>query len=518
MKKVIALVCIIMLVMSIIGCSSGTSDKAPADLSSTSVNSSESSLSGNDKSTVDTSKKVEFEIMGYFVTNVSEEDSIIQEINKKFNVKIKPTISNFGNYAQTLSVRVASGDIPTWFRITDPNLFNQLVTDKMLVNVSEYVDKYQFLNIEKQLQLPMASMLSTKGQFYRIPDSLGHLNPGFYVRQDWMDKLGLQAPKTFDDMKNILKAFVENDPDGKGTTGLTTYGNWSIDRFAPAWTGYEGWGNVNGKLTWYHTDPNYKEALKYFADLYKNKLLDPEVMINSYDKAMQKFASGRAGVLCMNMTQVWWDANEGPLKQYKADAELGAFIPIPEGPKGSHTSQGGLPYYADSTFSNKVDEDTKIRMLAVMDYLLSDEGREFTLYGLEGKHHKVEDGKKVQLSDVITKEWGQGQHFLGEIADFGSNDILTTNPIIKKWFKYLDEPGVIQNDWAGLFSTDETAKITAAIAEIDNDWLVKFLVGEKDIDSNWNTYINELKNAGLERWTELVGQYLKENNAQVPVE
>ena len=38
-----------------------------------------------------------------------------------------------------------------------------------------------------------------------------------WLRQDWMDKLNLEAPKSLEDVEAILKAFVENDPDGNGT-------------------------------------------------------------------------------------------------------------------------------------------------------------------------------------------------------------------------------------------------------------------------------------------------------------
>ena len=41
-------------------------------------------------------------------------------------------------------------------------------------------------------------------------------------RQDWLDKLGLKYPETLDDMKNVLIAFTNNDPDGNGKND--TYG------------------------------------------------------------------------------------------------------------------------------------------------------------------------------------------------------------------------------------------------------------------------------------------------------
>ena len=45
-----------------------------------------------------------------------------------------------------------------------------------------------------------------------------------WVRQDWLDKLGLEGPETLDDVEAIARAFMEQDPDGNGaadTYGLT---------------------------------------------------------------------------------------------------------------------------------------------------------------------------------------------------------------------------------------------------------------------------------------------------------
>ena len=44
-----------------------------------------------------------------------------------------------------------------------------------------------------------------------------------WIRTDWLDKLGLQPPKTTNDVLSISKAFADRDPDGnnrKDTYGL----------------------------------------------------------------------------------------------------------------------------------------------------------------------------------------------------------------------------------------------------------------------------------------------------------
>ena len=35
-----------------------------------------------------------------------------------------------------------------------------------------------------------------------------------WIRQDWLDALGLDVPRTWDELAEVAKAFVTRDPDG----------------------------------------------------------------------------------------------------------------------------------------------------------------------------------------------------------------------------------------------------------------------------------------------------------------
>ena len=58
------------------------------------------------------------------------------------------------------------------------------------------------------------------GKTYGIPYS-AQAN-ALLIRSDWLKNLGLEAPKTWDEMEQVAKAFTENDPDGNGKSD--TYG------------------------------------------------------------------------------------------------------------------------------------------------------------------------------------------------------------------------------------------------------------------------------------------------------
>ena len=58
------------------------------------------------------------------------------------------------------------------------------------------------------------------------------------VRKDWLDKLGLEEPSTMDEVADMLRAFINDDPDGDGeadTIGLAmrsdVYGEYPNNTF-----------------------------------------------------------------------------------------------------------------------------------------------------------------------------------------------------------------------------------------------------------------------------------------------
>lgn len=63
------------------------------------------------------------------------------------------------------------------------------------------------------------------GKMMAVPSVTAEDFSMLWIRQDWLDRLGLKPPKTVDDLEAIAKAFVENDPDGnskRDTIGLAS--------------------------------------------------------------------------------------------------------------------------------------------------------------------------------------------------------------------------------------------------------------------------------------------------------
>ena len=132
-----------------------------------------------------------------------------------------------------------------------------------------------------------------------------------WLRQDWMDELGLEAPKTIDDLKEIMDAFMEKVGDGAVGMALCNdlYGNvMDIKGFANAYGAYPRYWvqQDDGTLVYGSTTPEMKQTLEALADLYQNDYLDEEFHVNDGTKAAEALVNDKCGVLYgWHATALW---------------------------------------------------------------------------------------------------------------------------------------------------------------------------------------------------------------------
>ncbi|MCO5213240.1 MAG: extracellular solute-binding protein [Caldilinea sp.] len=140
-----------------------------------------------------------------------------------------------------------------------------------------------------------------------------------WVRQDWLDKLGLAAPETVDDVEAIAKAFIEQDPDGNGaadTIGLTGTTNpvqvpSNLHGFDAIFNAYGAfpelfYRNADGEIVYGSIQPETKEALTRLAAMYQAGIIDPEFATKDGDKANEIVVGGRGGIMMGPWWISWW--------------------------------------------------------------------------------------------------------------------------------------------------------------------------------------------------------------------
>ena len=192
-------------------------------------------------------------------------------------------------YTQKLNVTIASGDLPDVLIVNRTQL-KQLAESDMIADMTEFYDQYaseltrEVYNSEGPGILQSATF---DGHLMAVPYADASVESTHYlwIRQDWLDKLQLEPPKTMQDLRNIADAF-------------TTRGAMGTEGF---FAGYHSYPNMwvktdDGTLAWGSVLPETKDALKALADMYAAGELDPEFGIKDGAKVAETIAAGKVGI------------------------------------------------------------------------------------------------------------------------------------------------------------------------------------------------------------------------------
>ena len=106
----------------------------------------------------------------------------------------------------------------------------ELRADGVIIPLDEYITPervpHMFESV-KEFAAALELMRRDDGQIWAIPATFASLaGPTPWIRYDWLENLGLDVPETFEDPKDVLIAFTNDDPDGNGedNTWGTSYG------------------------------------------------------------------------------------------------------------------------------------------------------------------------------------------------------------------------------------------------------------------------------------------------------
>ena len=267
---------------------------------------------------------VEVTIVNYYNTNLEtnmatwnewwgetlENNRYVAAAEKALNIKIKYLwLKNDADkgYVNQLRYAITAGEIPDMFIVTNQNDLIQLAESELIMPVDDVVEKY-FTTWDKEIQNSDGGMLyemaKYDGQCYGIPCNISDTDTFSYIwlRKDWMEQLSLEAPKTMDDLKNIMLKFQEAKLGGKDNTyGLMIDKDlyYSTRGLFAGFSAYpEFWvKGEDGSLVWGGTQENVKQALAYLNELYTAGLLDKEFITQSGTDAKALMLNSQVGVI-----------------------------------------------------------------------------------------------------------------------------------------------------------------------------------------------------------------------------
>ncbi|MFK7693259.1 extracellular solute-binding protein [Paenibacillus sp. HJGM_3] len=464
--------------------------------------------------------------------NNFEETLVWKEYAKMTNINVKFQLVPFENLTEKRNLALAGGDYPDAFyssRISSADLakygaqgtfvkLNDLI-DKYAPNFKKLMEKYP--DLKKGLTMPDGGIYSFPS-FYS-PDFLPMLiGTPLWVKQEWVEKLGMKEPTTTEELYQYLKAVKTTDLNGNGQADEIPYAGEGINPFIEQIRGAWGFGNrglghkfvdvdpKTNELRFFRTDPKYKEVIEYVRKLYTEGLIDKEIFTI---KTAALYAKGQKGVFGATI-------NPNPVTQMSQPGYYG--LGALKGPYGDQLyTHIKVPVVWPGAFvitdKNKYPEAT-IRWI---DHLYGDEGATFYFMGVEGQtYRKAADGK-LEFVEEITKNpngltmdqalakyitWLGGSYpgYVQEKYFKGSETLPESVAVGKK-----AEQHKIKELWNAFNFTDQETEFRSTVGNDIQNYIgemeAKFISGSAPM-SDWDKYVATVDKMGVAEYMKIYKQ------------
>jgi len=453
---------------------------------------------------------------------------ILQKAAKLTNVSLENTASAMEtNSKQAFNLMIASKNLPDIIGGTKDDInkygmqgalkpLNELI-EKNAPNFKAYLDKNPDVKY---------AITSPDGKIYHMPFVYDtEISEGWFIRQDWLNTLGLKAPTTKDELYKVLTAFRNNDPNKNGAKdevalfSRTTYDNkllsmLSIFGISDYWAINDKTGKVQiGTYT-----NEYKNAMKELSKWYSEGLIDSQVLTRDVKKVRDELFPQNNGGLVHDWfpsTSSYNDKMVGSVPGF----ELKAILPVADSNGdvweiASRDKLNGMGWSISST--NKYPVET----IKYFDFWWSEQGRRLMVFGIEGEDYDMVNGKPIYKESVVKgklpiNEYIRTRGGIQETVSFLADSTYEYQMMSQAGMDGIElyrKSNVLGKKNVKIpvfsFTKEENAVITSKwpvcrsyILETEAVWLTG---GASKIDEGFDKYMTNLKNMGMD---EVVNAY-----------
>jgi len=479
-------------------------------------------------------------------------NSFTKLAEEKFNINFnwETTTYDTSAAAEARNIAMASGDYPDLFLLIPwVDQFSQ--TDLLkygkqgaIVPLNELIEEHA-PNIQEVLEnheYYAAMVTAPDGKIYGLPQ----LNECFHctysakmwMNKTWLEELNLDIPTTHEELKSVLKAFKTEDPNGNGKndevplSGATEVVGGGVFTFLMNGFIYDDGVTrlllEDEKVDFAPIQPEWKEGLAYMRELYEEGLLDSGTFSQN-EEALSQLGGSEEQLLGSTVVP-------HPAPIFGSDREIhNQYEPVPP-LDGPNTSWGQYDYNSKpgGTFvlTNTASEEAQVAAIKLIDYMFTEDGQIRSHYGEEDvSWRKPEDGDVAIREEVepifatipLDKDedpkndsWDAlAQYYQPfEFRDGWVQDIDIYSPegyerrLQEATYLYEGtEPEEVYPHWAVWYDSeivDEISMIKTNIEDYVEQNSVQFITGDKDLETEWDTYIEGFEQLELERYLEVM--------------
>ena len=292
-----------------------------------------------------------------------ENNAYTRLLNERLNVQNQDVFEAMDEqYTDNVTMVIAQNDLPDVMIVEDLDELQYLVDNDMIADLTDSYNNCMsdtIKNIYGSYGRDILDVVTFGGKIMAIPETNISDGPNLiWLRKDWMDALGLSAPRTLSDVEEIIRQFKEKDPghNGAGNTvglvcdtslcgGCGYSSEYTLDIIFAAYGAFpKQWiYDEDGNVVYGSVQPEAKEALAHIHELYKEGILDQDFLMRTSSNLIELIVDGQCG----SFFGPWWAPNN-PLMQaveQNKDAEWQPYLIA--------TEESGLTSYHTQNPSGK---------------------------------------------------------------------------------------------------------------------------------------------------------------------
>lgn len=400
---------------------------------------------------------IELMLRGWVNQPRDETDPFKAYLDETFGINI--TMNNTAEFYNEILPRFATNDPPDvvqFYGTQGEAYLRQLHDEGLLVE--------DWYNYKARMPDWLAYMDDNAEQYFTVDGKLITLcqaGPpniwGWQIRKDWLSALGMDVPKTPEELLDVARAFTNDDPDNNGkkdTWGFTSSGKGQgiaeIGNFKLMWGPMDFY--ISGSdVSHFVIDGTEKAFLDFMRIIVNEELIEPNWYTVTWQQRKAVLFQGKLGTAWYPGVLVTEFVSEGAVEVEEA-LKLWTHLPVPKA-----SAQGGKlmsPAFFDrmNTVSAKAEQD-KVKFDKIIEFL---EGVAYPNDGYFAMRHGVgiDNGVRADLPGGYTavmfapdaKVYRSAEGFLGS-ADWGRFNSTRADFVIGAKATSVDDlPGTVYQE------------------------------------------------------------------------
>ena len=432
------------------------------------------------------------------------------------------TSSATTNTKEAFNLLMASGKLPDIVGGGGQNMnlrdqLNQYGMEGAFLPLDELIDKHA-PNIKAMLDKNpdfRKVMTAPDGKIYYIPYLPdGKFGRAYYIRQDWLDKLGLKQPQNVDELYQVLTAFRNKDPNGNGKKDEVPFfarDSQEVIRLVTLWDArssgsdtYHDFYVDKGTLKHPYGEDAFKTGIKNVAKWYKEGLIDPEIFTRG-PRSREVLLSADLG----GMTHDWFASTASyndALKDKVPGFNFAAMIPPASAAGKRMEEHRRIQIKPDGWAISHTNKDP-VATIKYFDFWFTEVGKRLSNFGVEGQHYDLVDGKAKYKPEILASKspvnaqmWDIGAQIPRGFPQDYQYEVQWTNQAALDGIALYEKGDYLVPDFLGV-ALDKGQKeifdkywgsILTYMLEQQQAWVL----GSRDVEADWPAYKAQLDRLG----------------------